>query len=217
MRRFWVRIGVGAAVVFAGGMFVITLARQVKGAAAEALQSGSSFSVPFNMLAFQMDGRRVGSVRSIDVRRGEGRRVRQVNIDVRLKGFDASDLGECALVLGGGHGGGELFDCVDPAELDGRYRQIGQARFEPGGVTRPILVEWNDSPHWFREGDFPEVRIEAGEVVGGLNITGSDADGSFSLKADATGLRIHATDASGTEVVKLDAGAKGVEIKVEKK
>ncbi|TFH54739.1 MAG: hypothetical protein E4G90_12165, partial [Gemmatimonadales bacterium] len=149
MRKYWFKIGLGAATVFAAGMFSITLGRQVKSAAAEALRSGSSIRVPLAMLPFTLDGEKVGTVRQIQIDRSGPKRVKHVNVTVRLKGVTPDALEECALTVSR-HSRHELFQCIAIDGLDlAELVRVGEVRFEPSGLVRPILLERDLVEDWF--------------------------------------------------------------------
>jgi hypothetical protein len=219
MRKLWIRIGIGAGAIFAAGMFVVTLARQVRASAVDAIRSGGRFTMPLAILPFEVDGERVGSVREIKVERSSGGRAKRVSIVVNLKGFDPEGLADCALVLGGHrrqHSG--LFDCLDEAELaDGDYVRVGEARFEPRGLVRPILLHRAHARDWFDDAEAAEVILQADADGANLLIEGEEGDASLKLQANEAGLMLHARDASGREVVKIQADAKGLNVNVEAK
>ena len=215
MRKYWIRIGLGAAGVFAVGMFLVTLGRNVHGAVRQKLTGTGSLSVPLALVPFEVDGRRVGSVRQVNVQRSAGRSVKHINLTVRLKGADFrhfAEFSECGFVLDGGRG--SMFDCVPLAELEGMdLTRIGEVRFEPAGVTRPILVQSAEAREWFQETGAGEVTIEAD--ANGTSIDADADNGSaVRIRASDAGASIRVRDADGREVVRLEAGANGVDLKV---
>lgn len=218
MRKLWIRIGIGAGVIFAAGMFVVTLARQVRASAVDAIRSGGRFAMPLAILPFEVDGQRVGSVGEINIERSSGGRAKRVSIVVNLKGFDPDGLADCALVLGGHrrhHRG--LFDCLSEADLGaGKYVEVGEVRFEPGGTVRPILLDRAKARDWF-DADAADVHLQADADGANLLINGEEGDASLKLQANEAGLMLQARDASGAEVVKIQADAKGLNVKVEGK
>ena len=219
MRKLWIRIGIGAGAIFAAGMFVVTLARQVRASAVDAIRSGGRFAMPLAILPFEVDGERVGSVREINVERSSGGQAKRISIVVNLKGFDPEGLADCALVLGGHrrHQGG-LFDCLGEAELaHGDYVRVGEVRFEPRGLVRPILLHRAHARDWFDEAEAAEVQLQADAEGANLLIEGEEGEGSLRLQANEAGLLLQARDASGGEVVKIQADAKGLNVKVEAK
>lgn len=202
MRNMWTKIGLGAATIFVGGMFVVTLGRQVKASTIDAFRDGGTVNVPLSILPFNLNGERVGSVRSIQVDRAGGHKVKTVNVVVNLKGIDASELGDCAVVVGG-HGTHDFVGCVDPSELDGtEFIQVGSVRFEPSGVSRPIMIDRGNVEGWFHSD--AKAIIEA-NAEGQAKIDIEGADGSrFQLQANGDGTTIRIRNEKGKEVVKID-------------
>ncbi len=214
MRKYWFKIGLGAATVFAGGMFVITLGRQVKSAAAEALRSGSSIRIPMAMLPFTLDGQKVGTVRSIQVDRSGPKRVKHLNVTVSLKGAPPDALEACALTVSR-HSRHELFDCVGLDELDlGDLVRVGEVRFEPSGLVRPILLDRDMVEDWF-DLNWADLGLRPDSKA---NIEINGEDGSIvRLNADGEGAILKISDGTGREVVKLEAGENGVNMKIDAK
>ena len=214
MRKYWFKIGLGAAAVFAGGMFVITLGRQVKQAAAEALQSGSSIRIPLAMLPFTLEGEKVGTVREIRIDRSGPKRVKHVNVVVRLKGVTPEGLGDCALTVTN-HRHHDLFDCEALTSLDlENLVRVGEVRFEPSGLRRPILLERDMVEDWF-DLNWADLGIAEGTKAN-IEINGDDG-ALVRLNTDGNGPLLEVRDGSGREVVNVTAGESGVEVKVDAK
>jgi hypothetical protein len=195
-------------------MFFITLGRQVRTAAADAIRNGGRVAVPLSILPFNIDGQKAGSVREIHVERHQASGVRRLNVVVTLKGTGVEELGDCALVIGG-RGPGGLFDCetVLAADASG-YLEIGEVRFEPSGIVRPILVERHHAKDWARDLDGSEVHIRADAEGANLLVTDGDGNATVKLSADKAGVTINARDEQGREVVQLKANADGVKLDV---
>lgn len=214
MRHLWIRIGVGAGVVFLAGLFVISLGRQVKTAAGMAYGSGGEFRVPLALVPFEVNGERVGSIRGIQVERpadGIGKRLR---VEVVLDGVIGSELAPCAILIGHGSSS-KPFDCISLSDVDARgLVRIGEVRLEPLGVVRPILVAQTDAEDWLADFEQSEFNLRADPAGSGFTLDGANGEARFRLLADSNGVRIHARDAKGREVVRLDAGAAGVNLKV---
>jgi len=160
MRKLWIRIGLGAAVVFVSGMFVVTLARQMKNAVTSAIRDGGHISVPLSILPFELDGSRLGSVREIDVERNEPGQVKWIRVTVKLKGDVAPGLRDGAITLGQGR---SLFDWIPLAEAESRGMvTIGEVRFEPSGMVRPIMLDADHATEWFDRSAGGDLRFRAG-------------------------------------------------------
>lgn len=215
MPKLWMKIGLGAATVFAGGMFVLTLGRQVKASTIDAFREGGTVKIPLSILPFSLNGDKVGSVREIQVDRAGGGKIKTVNVVINLKDIDASDLGDCSVVVDA-HGSNDFIGCLDAADLEGMdLIKVGMVRFEPSGVSRPILVERGNMDDWFR-GDASA--IIAADADGQANIDIQGTNGSrFQLQADGNGASIRVRDGQGKEIVKIDASSNGADVKLDSK
>jgi hypothetical protein len=204
MRSMWVRIGVGAGLVFGVGMMFLTLGRQVKAQVSQAMTTGGRVSVPLSILPFHVDHSKVGSIKRIDVNR-DATGARQVHVVAKLSAeADTEWLSGCLLQVDGANSNG-FFSCVPPDAAEAAdLVVIGDVTLEPGNLTRPIVVT-------------PEVARKVFDHGG--------KDGSLSLTSDGQGTRLQVTagengaflkvrDEQGNEVVRMRAGAGGVEIKV---
>jgi hypothetical protein len=240
MRSLWTRIGLGALAVFILGMMVVTLGRQAKTAAAQAISTAlqsdafSSVASAAADIPFRLSGERLGTVRHVDIRRAETGALPDVNLDVELADAAA---------------GGRLDDCTliperqSKFDFDSGFRcavgrddlvPVGRAHFHPSGLDRPIMVVPAMASD-LRQGDPFEatadlggaVKIKArgngGELVRlmanqhGADIKVNDELGHALLRllADSTGASIHVRDRHGRELVHLEAGSGGVSISVD--
>jgi hypothetical protein len=214
MRNLWIRIGLGAAFVFAAGMFVVTLGRQVKNSIVSTVDQGGSFRVPFSFLPFRIDHEKVGHIQEVDVQKGsEG--LEHINLTVRLKHeFDADRYANCLFVLDSPHTQG-MFSCMpEGAEAEADYVRVGELRIHPGDVVRPIVIARHQAEEWFDSSDLEQVKISTTD--GGAVIKVTDAEGTrvVDLTANAGGARIKVRDADGKEVVNMQAGGKGLQLDV---
>ena len=194
MRNIWLRIGLGAGVVFIAGMFAISLGRQVKAQVTSAIHDGGRVSVPLALLPFQVGHDKVGSIRQIDVQRNGTSHSKRINIQVQMKEQGWADkYADCLFKVDAPDAGG-LFACVPEgsAEADGLV-EIGEIRMNPGDVTRPLVLSREKAGGWYDK-----------------------QDGQFNLRANDQGVLMNATDENGTKVVQLKAGSSGVRIEVKK-
>jgi len=228
MSRYWLGIGAGALAVFGVGMTGISLGRKglhelkttMAGATVEALQE------PIGALRFRLDGQRIGRVQSIDVQSHGEWGEKAIQMVVGLEDADLLDLvADCGITGDRIRGPREEaeFTCVDmdAAEADGLVK-IGEVRFEPGSVARPLLVSRRDRRHLERS----EVKqLEAslhsadGESIDGKATFdvetrhGQRQRGMVSLKAGDGRALIDIRDESGKPLFRLDAGENGVSLK----
>lgn len=232
MRSLWSKIGIGAMAIFLIGMMLITLARQAKTAAAEAINTALE-SPAFAKLAnaasdipFRLDGQRLGTVRRANVRRDHAGGLPEVNLSVEL--YDAGALRElkgCVLVPEHRHGFNfdRGFRCAEG--LTGDLVEVGRVSFAPGDLERPLMVEPADAADLSQGDPFEatadldgsvrvNVRGHGAELVRlladqhGANLKVNDELGRALVRlfADSNGATIRVRDKKGREVVRLDAG-----------
>jgi len=232
MRSLWTEIGFGALGVFLVGMMLITLGRQAKSAAAEAVETAlqsSAFATVASAAAdipFKLDGERLGTVRRAAIRRDEAGATPEVNLTVELSNPAAArQLRDCVLMperqreFDFDRG----FTCAEGPT--GELVEMGRVRFAPGDLDRPLMVIPAVADD-LRNGDPFEatadlggtVRINArgngGELVRlladrhGANLRVNDELGRALVRlfADSTGATIRVRDKHGRDIVRLDAG-----------
>lgn len=232
MKSFWLKIGFGAVAVFLVGMMLLTLGRQAKTAAAEALTTALQSSVLTGVsnaasdLPFRLDGERLGTVQRASIHRVQSGALPEVNLTVQLTdNGSARQLHDCVLVPERD----EQFDfdrgftCA--MGLKGDLVEVGRIQFLPGNFDRPIMVSRAVARDLSRGEPFEAnadlggaVRINVqgngGELVRlladhrGASIKVNDELGRAVLRlfADSTGATIRVRDEKGRNVVSLDAG-----------
>ena len=216
MRNMWLRIGLGAGVVFLAGMFAISLGRQVKAQVASAIHDGGRVSVPLALLPFQVGQDKVGSIRQIDVQRNGASRSKRINIQVRMKEQGWADkYADCLFKVDAPDAGG-LFACVPEgsSEAEGLV-QIGEIRMEPGEVTRPLVLSREKAGGWYDKQD-GQFNLRANDDGVLMNATDGNGTKLVQLKADSNGAFLNVQDENGKKVVRIEAGSSGVRIEVKK-
>lgn len=232
MKQFWLKIGFGAFGVFLVGMMLVTLGRQAKAAAADAigtaLQSG-----PFTRVAraasdlpFRLDGERLGTVQRASIRRVQSGDPPEVNLVVRLSepGF-ARQLHDCVLTMDRDENVDfeRGFRCAEG--MTGDLIEVGRVQFLPANFDRPLMVSRAVARDLSRGDPFDatadlgdavriNVRGNGGELVRlladphGASLKVNDELGRAVLRlfADSTGATIRIKDARGRNVVTMDAG-----------
>lgn len=232
MRSLWSKIGIGAVAIFLVGMMLITLGRQAKSAAAEAINTAlesSAFSKVASAasdIPFRLDGERLGTVSRAHIRRNQSGALPEVNLSVELSDPGAiRQLRNCVLMpeRQNGFDFDRGFSCA--VGLTGDLVEIGRVRFAPGDLERPLMVEPADAAGLSKGDPFEAtadlggaVRIDArgngGELVRlladqhGANLRVNDGLGRALVRlfADSTGATIRVRDKNGRDVVRLDAG-----------
>lgn len=218
MNKLWIRIGLGAAFVFASGMFVVTLGRQVKQAVVGKMEHGGRFQVPLSMLPFEVNDEKVGTIESVDVQKS-GHRVKQVRFVVKLSEPDRlAEFENCLFAVDGPRRDG-FFSCVpEGSEEAADYKTVGEVTIEPHGLVRPLVVASDDAEDWFddSEGSAQEVNIKANEDGAVIRVVDEHGNKVVQLTADSQGAFIRVKDANGNDVVNMKANAAGLDLKVKK-
>jgi len=218
MHKLWIRIGLGAALVFASGMFVVTLGRQVKQSVMGTMEHGGRFSVPLSILPFEVDNDKVGSIQSVDVERA-GRHVKHIKFIVKLSDPDRlSSFENCLFGIDGPRRDG-LFTCIPEGSDDAEnYVTVGEVRIEPSGMVRPLVLAKDDAGDWFDgdAGSAEEVNIKANEDGAVIKVVDEHGNKVVHLTADSQGAVLRVRDANGKEVVNMRANAGGLDLKVKK-
>lgn len=217
MHKLWVRIGLGAGVVFAAGMFVFTLGRQVKASVVGTMERGGRLSVPLSILPFEVDNDRVGSIQSLDVQKS-GHRVKRITFTVKLSDPDRlATLEQCLFGLDGPRRDG-FFSCIPEGSREAdEYITVGEVRIEPSGLVRPLVLSKHDADDWFDgDSDAQEVNISANEHGAVIKVVDESGTKRVHLTADSQGAFLKVRDEKGNEVVNLRADANGLNLKVKK-
>lgn len=209
MRTYWLRIGLGALLIFAIGMGLISLAREKKGEVAGAIASHAAQLAGMD-LPFRVDGRSFGRIQQLDVRGGERgtdrwmRVVAKVDDSIPLDQVPGCDftLPRKGRDLDVQHG----FVCA-PAGQAGLTR-AGEVLLEPGGAPRVLLLpaEAMAAATGHAGGS---VNIQADSHGAVIRITDATGKPVFQLHADSLGAQVRVRDAQGREVVKVDSRAPG--------
>ncbi len=150
MRRYWLRILLGAAGIFAAGMLVITVVRAMKSRVRTVARSSDPISIPLPFLPFRIDGERLGTFERLVIRRDAPDDIRSVDLHVDLGSAAAAErIHECTGILaqlhpGPGGRGTTLHDaeftCVRDDSARAALEPFGEVHFVPGDHTAPLLV-----------------------------------------------------------------------------
>ena len=217
MNKLWIRIGLGAAFVFASGMFVVTLGRQVKQSVMGTMEHGGRFAVPLSILPFEVDNDKVGTIQSVDVQKS-GRHIKHIKFIVKLSDPDRlASFENCLFGIDGPRRDG-FFSCIpEGSDEAGDYMTVGEVLIEPSGLTRPLVVARHDAEDWFNgEGDAQEVNIKAKADGAIIKVVDEHGNKLVHLTADSQGAVLKVKDENGKEVVNMRANASGLDLKVKK-
>lgn len=248
--RYWTKIGLGALGVFCLGIVTLSAAKtglaQLKTVAAAPVQRALQ-NAPAQLLNFRLDGRRIGKIKSLEVASQGDWNADAVAMTVAVAEGREVDLADCGIASESrSHRRDAAFRCVTAADVaDEGLTQIGEVRFEPAGITRPLYVE----RHQYRELQRSEIRglkgqmtspdgetvtgnaefdiqsngkrergtvkIDAGDGRAVIEVRGENGQELFRLRADDRGVSINATDKRGSSLMRLLAGETGVKIDVQ--
>lgn len=228
MNRYWLGIGAGALVVFGVGMAGISLGKKglhelktaVAGPVAEVLQE------PIAALRFSLDGERIGRLQSLEVQSDGQWTDRAIHLVVGL-----DDPGAAAHLADCGIAGDRIrgpkddahFRCVTEAQIEReRLVQIGQVRFEPGQLERPLYIADRDRRQLERS-DLRSLQANLtssdGETVEGRarfdieDRHGRRERGVVNIRAGDGRALIDIRDEQGNRIFHLNAHDGGVSIK----
>jgi hypothetical protein len=157
MRSYWLRIVLGAAVIFVIGMIGITLVRRGVGKVNAVVAGAGPLSIPLPFVPFELGGKRLGKLERLVVNRDAPKKVSSVELAVQLDdSLMAQGLAGCRLAANlesDSSKPGNLnfharrpeqrafFSCVpeDSAE-DSSLVEFGTVTLNPGEVEVPLLV-----------------------------------------------------------------------------
>ena len=224
MNKYWVRIAIGAAVVFGIGMTGITLSKK----GVHELKTAALGPVPAvlaglrsEFLNFRLDGRRIGHVKQVKIDSDGEWTPNTIQIRVALD-QDPDGLADCQLATDhwARRGDDARFRCVTAEDVSERELvQVGEVAFEPADLVRPLFA----SPRDLRKLDRSALRglkatlnsDDGNAVTGNAEFDVNDGRGHRqrgSVTVDASDGRaiIEIRDESGRELFKLRADDHGV-------
>lgn len=221
MRSIWVRAGVGALAVFALGMMLYTAFETTKARAKQALlelkselDSGSVVAFDHRQgVPFVLDGQTLGRLTSLSLTPGTGASMAVVRALVALDRdhLDPAMLSTCDLVplSPDNFEPSRGFRCAAPRERG--LSSLGEVRFEPVGVVRPVRGDRAALTRLQQGGTITIDSSHRGAVH--ANVTG-DSGELVSINADSNGAFIHVNDGKG-KVVRVRADKSGLVVKVD--
>lgn len=176
---------------------------------------GAAGTAIHHEMVFRLDGHRIGTIRRLVIQRATRNELPAMNLTVDLaSSAEAEHLAGCDVLVADGDGNGveDGFTCSDE---DARgLVNVGWARFEPTGDTRPIAVTEKASRQ-MQDGDPFKATVESdGEVR--VNVTGKDGAG-VRINAGDGGANIKVNDALGRALLRLLADSTGAHLRVRDK
>jgi hypothetical protein len=138
MRSYWFKIVAGAL-----GVFVVGLVVWAGGRGAWNVVEGAgplAIPLPFDIVPFQVDGQRLGSLKKVVFHREAPQQVKWVEVDAELSSSDRwAELSQCRLTLDDLEDLDENSTFVCHAELPEGYVEFGEVRFRGNGES---LLLW---------------------------------------------------------------------------
>jgi len=228
MRRYWVRIALGALLIFGVGLAGLAAVRkgtaQVKSFLATA---ASRLPLKFANIGFQLDGRHLGEISGLDIVRNDPTEIGRVTGHVELTDPEAIEkLSDCTLTLDdvrhlNGH---SSFSCAEATDLDsGRLQQVGEFIFQPGKLTRPLYLPSEAVADW-RRSDIQQLKaslardgrggVRANGTFGVLDRERGPQRGSFELHADSQGAVFQVRDEANRTLIDFSATHGGLNLNI---
>ncbi|HEY8258410.1 MAG TPA: hypothetical protein VIG08_12215 [Gemmatimonadales bacterium] len=155
MRNYWIKILVGALVIFAVGMLGVTLVRHGMVKVNDVVHGSGPISIPLAIIPFEIGGTRLGTLSRVVLERTAPKEISSVRVEVDMNDtLVAQGLSECRLAanfdasrepskgvqIHTGRKNGGTFRCLTGTEADTTLEEFGQAVLKPGNVTLPLLL-----------------------------------------------------------------------------
>lgn len=222
MQRYWLRIAVGALLVFALGMTAVSIYRNGRAKIETLANSADPITIPLGILPFQLDGDRLGRIQEVQIRRDAPDRVSGVGLVVKVSDSAATRdlLAACRLTIHDSPADhrSPSFHCATPADsLADSLTVFGDVRFEPQNVVQAFFLPARLVSDW-RQGRSDLIRADEQRRLARsksravVQIDNDSGDTVFELHADSAGARLRIRDDSGREVFVMDADSAGAHL-----
>ena len=155
MRNYWIRIMLGALVVFALGMLGVTLLRKGVGKVNDVVHGSGPISLPLAFIPFEIGGNKLGMLDRVILERTAPKHISSVRVEIKVEdslvalglsgcklaaNFDASHDGAKGVHIRTEPGTDGTFRCLTGGDSDSALVEFGQAILQPGGVTLALLL-----------------------------------------------------------------------------
>src|SRR5207245_953626 len=124
-------------------------------------------------MAFRLDGRRIGRIQSVDVNHTGSWDANTVKLTVALDQKETlGTLIDCNITAEETHHFDDRssFQCASAGDL-GSLVELGQVRFEPGALTRPLYVSQDDVRR-LEHSDIRQLEASLNSDSGGKTVQG---------------------------------------------
>jgi hypothetical protein len=179
MRNYWIKILVGALIIFAVGMIGVTLIRNGMVKVKDVVRGSGPISLPLAFIPFEIGGNKLGTLKRVVLERTSPKQISSVRVEVSLDdSLVAQGLSGCKLAAnfdasreqskgvhirtGPGHSG--TFRCLAGDETDSTLMEFGQAVLQPGDVTLALLLP-KDLVNELQTGSFFSDSSETGDSL----------------------------------------------------
>lgn len=143
MRNYWIRIASGAAGVFVVGMAGWYLFVGAKEHVVDVIDSAVSLSIPlpFDLVPFQVDGDRLGSLKKLVIHRDSPKEVNWIEVEAELnEKAQWAELADCRLSIDDFEGLDENASFACNTELPRGYVEFGEITFRESGESLLLWV-----------------------------------------------------------------------------
>jgi hypothetical protein len=154
MRNYWIKIGLGALVIFIVGMTGVTLYRRGVVKVNSVLEGSGPLSFPLPFVPFNLDGNKLGTLERVTLHRDAPRHINSVELEVNLPdSLTAAGLQACRLAANFDedvnrrgvqvrrgpfpHG---MFTCIQGDSVPSGYQEFGHAILHPADLRIPLLL-----------------------------------------------------------------------------
>jgi hypothetical protein len=221
MKRYWLRITLGALGIFVLGMLVVSAGRRGVERVKQ-LASQHSLRLTPGVAPFLVDLRRLGTLTNVEVDHDNGKDFPSINLTVQLDpAIESADLGGCTLLASDAESLSDVngLHCAEGVSRDSLI-EMGAVTFEPSGERESLYIpasEVGNNP-WFnrvsRSGSLPpsegSFNLQANAAGAFMLIKDDKGRPVFQLNADSQGAFIQIRDSNGKEIVRFRADSQGV-------
>jgi len=172
MTRYWIKITLGAALVFAVGMIVVTIGRVAKQSVDHVADGSGPIRIPLMLVPFRLDGERLGTMRQLVIFRDSAQRPTNLELSVAMSdSLVPARLAECILaLLPASDTTGIMptdFTCASTADTGGkRLVQFGELHLRNRAESFPLLAP---------EDKVQEIREQSGSRAADLDEAAQEA------------------------------------------
>ena len=203
MRNYWIRILVGALVIFAIGMIGVSLVRHGMNRVETVVHGSGPITIPLAIIPFELDGNKLGTLDRLVLERTAPKKITSVRVEIKLEdSLVAQGLSECRLAanleasrrgrgnidVDASHSRKGMFRCLAADSTDSSLVEFGRAILQPGSVELPLLLP-KDLVDELQSGNFFSDSTESADSIGSVMEALGDSI------ADATDRRLDSMNA----------------------